>query len=178
MLLGFIATLCLPRQFHVSFVENQQLSHLHQARWIFPGYLLLMSVFTLPLALAGIMMLGPQANVDLVVLQLPLAANRTDIALLAYLGGFSAATQHGDSGHCSAGHYDHQRFTNPADLPAQQNTDDPGQQKIKVVTLRRWSMLAVLALWLSVLPLDRHQYRFGSAGTNGFCFSSPVSSGH
>ena len=51
-----------------------------------------MSVFTLPVALAGVMLLGSDANIDLVVLQLPLSANRTDMALLAYLGGFSAAT--------------------------------------------------------------------------------------
>ena len=72
-------------------------------------------MFTLPIALAGIMLLGPDANIDLVVLQLPLSANRTDMALLAYLGGFSAATINGDSGHCCAWHYDHQRLTYAAD---------------------------------------------------------------
>src|SRR5690606_10196966 len=92
VLLGFAATLCLPRQFHVTFVENQHLGHLRSARWIFPLYLLLMGMFTLPLALAGVMLLGADANIDLVILQLPLAAQRTDMALLAYLGGFSAAT--------------------------------------------------------------------------------------
>jgi Na+/proline symporter/signal transduction histidine kinase/CheY-like chemotaxis protein len=143
VLLGFIATLCLPRQFHVSFVENQQLSHLHQARWIFPAYLLLMSVFTLPLALAGIMMLGPQANVDLVVLQLPLAAQRTDIALLAYLGGFSAATSMVIVATVVLGIMITNDLLTPL-IYRKQNTEDPGQQKIKVVTLRRWSMLAVL----------------------------------
>jgi len=143
VLLGFIATLCLPRQFHVSFVENQQLSHLHHARWIFPGYLLLMSVFTLPLALAGIMMLGPQANVDLVVLQLPLAANRTDIALLAYLGGFSAATSMVIVATVVLGIMITNDLLTPL-IYRNQNSENPGQQKIKVVTLRRWSMLAVL----------------------------------
>ena len=143
VLLGFIATLCLPRQFHVSFVENQQLSHLHQARWIFPGYLLLMSLFTLPLALAGIMMLGPQANVDLVVLQLPLAANRTDIALLAYLGGFSAATSMVIVATVVLGIMITNDLLTPL-IYRNQPVQEPGLQKIKVVTLRRWSMLAVL----------------------------------
>lgn len=92
VLLGLLATLCLPRQFHVSFVEIQQLAHLRYARWIFPAYLLLMSLFTLPLAMAGTLLLGDHVSIDLVVLQLPLSANRTDVALLAYLGGFSAAT--------------------------------------------------------------------------------------
>jgi Na+/proline symporter/signal transduction histidine kinase/CheY-like chemotaxis protein len=145
VLLGFVATLCLPRQFHVSFVENQQLSHLHQARWIFPGYLLLMSFFTLPLALAGIMMLGPQANVDLVVLQLPLAANRTDIALLAYLGGFSAATSMVIVATVVLGIMVTNDLLTPL-IYRKQHNESPGQQKIKVVTLRRWSMLAVLFL--------------------------------
>ncbi len=145
VLLGFLATLCLPRQFHVSFVENQQLSQLHHARWVFPGYLLLMSLFTLPLALAGIMLLGPQSNIDLVVLQLPLAANRTDMALLAYLGGFSAGTSMVIVATVVLGIMITNDLLTPLIYRAQ-SAELQGKQRIKVVTLRRWSMLAVLLL--------------------------------
>ncbi|KUM54200.1 PAS domain-containing hybrid sensor histidine kinase/response regulator [Rheinheimera sp. EpRS3] len=145
VLLGFAATLCLPRQFHVTFVENQHLGHLRSARWIFPLYLLLMGMFTLPLALAGVMLLGSNANIDLVVLQLPLAAQRTDIALLAYLGGFSAATSMVVVATVVLGIM----ITNELLAPLLYRT--PARQAaasghIKISTLRRIAMLTVMAL--------------------------------
>lgn len=145
VLLGFVATLCLPRQFHVSFVEIQHLKHLHLARWLFPLYLLLMSLFTLPIALAGIMLLGPEANIDLVVLQLPLSANRTDMALLAYLGGFSAATSMVIVATVVLGIMISNDLLTPLLYRLQQKPID-GKPLIKMVTLRRFSMLTVLTL--------------------------------
>lgn len=157
VLLGFAATLCLPWLFHVSFVENQRLSHLRNARWIFPLYLLLMGAFTLPLGLAGVMLLGENANIDLVVLQLPLAAHRTDIALLAYLGGFSAATSMVVVATVVLGIL----ITNELLVPLlfRRNNLADGQTKgVKVATLRRLAMLVVLALGFIY-------YRFIGTGT-------------
>lgn len=145
VLLGFIATLCLPRQFHVSFVEIQHLRHLRHARLIFPIYLLLMSVFTLPVALAGIMLLGSDVNIDLVVLQLPLSANRTDMALLAYLGGFSAATSMVIVATVVLGIMITNDLLTPL-LYRQHAKNQSAKPWIKIATLRRLSMLAVLAL--------------------------------
>jgi Na+/proline symporter/CheY-like chemotaxis protein/anti-sigma regulatory factor (Ser/Thr protein kinase) len=144
-LLGFFATLCLPRQFHVSFVENQKLSHLRSARWIFPLYLLLMSIFTLPLALAGVMLLGNDVNIDVVVLQLPLAANRTDIALLAYLGGFSAATSMVVVATVVLGIMITNELLAPL-LYRSSQLQPEHQNRVKVATLRRSAMLIVMAL--------------------------------
>jgi Na+/proline symporter/signal transduction histidine kinase len=144
VLLGFVATLCLPRQFHVNFVEIQHLRHLHLSRLVFPLYLLLMSVFTLPIALAGIMLLGSDANIDLVVLQLPLSANRTDMALLAYLGGFSAATSMVIVATVVLGIMITNDLLTPLIYRQQQPAD--GSPMIKIATLRRLSMLTVLAL--------------------------------
>ncbi len=145
VLLGFVATLCLPRQFHVSFVEIQHLKHLKMARWLFPAYLLLMSVFTLPVALAGVLLLGTSSNIDLVVLQLPLSANRTDMALLAYLGGFSAATSMVIVATVVLGIMITNDLLTPLIYRQQQKPAD-GKPWIRMVTLRRLSMLAVLAL--------------------------------
>ena len=145
VLLGFTATLCLPRQFHVSFVENQHLGHLRTARWLFPFYLLLMGICTLPLGLAGVMLLGSSANIDLVVLQLPLAAQRTDIALLAYLGGFSAATSMVVVATVVLGIM----ITNELLAPLLFRTPASQLQtpnRVKVATLRRITMLTVMAL--------------------------------
>ncbi len=120
------------------------------------------------------MMLGPQANVDLVVLQLPLAANRTDIALLAYLGGFSAATSMVIVATVVLGIMITNDLLTPL-IYRKQNTDDPGQQKIKVVTLRRWSMLAVLCCGYLYYRWIGTSTGLAQLGLMAFALSSPIS---
>ena len=90
--LSAAAILCLPRQFHVIAVEAHGADPIRQARWPFIAYLALISLLVLPLALAGIALLHAQASPDLYVIALPLAQGSRLIALLAFLGGFSAAT--------------------------------------------------------------------------------------
>lgn len=85
------AIICLPRQFHTTVVENERAQDLHRARWVFPGYLVLMGVFVIPLALAGQALL-PQVSADTYVINLPLQQGAEGIALLAFLGGTSAAS--------------------------------------------------------------------------------------
>ena len=72
-------------------VENADERHLATASWAFPTYLFLISLFVLPIALKGQALL-PDANPDLYVLTVPLALDQQGLALLAFLGGFSAAT--------------------------------------------------------------------------------------
>lgn len=92
-LIAFTAILCLPRQFHVAVVECQDAGDLKPARWLFGGYLVLISVFVLPITLAGSHLLaGTAVSPDAYVLALPLALDREGLALFAYIGGFSAAT--------------------------------------------------------------------------------------
>lgn len=91
-LLAAGAVICLPRQFQVTVVENVEESHLNTAAWLFPLYLFLLSLFVLPIAIAGLTFLPADANPDMFVLTLPIWASRQDIALLSFLGGFSAAT--------------------------------------------------------------------------------------
>ncbi len=88
--LGFFAIFCLPRQFHVAVVENGGPQDLRLARWLFPIYLVAISIFILPIANAGLVM--GAGNADLFVLTLPLAAGQEGLALFAFLGGLSAAT--------------------------------------------------------------------------------------
>ena len=92
-LLAFCAVFCLPRMFQVSFVECEEPGHVRHARWIFPGYLLLVSVLVLPIVAASEQLpeLG-LSSPDSWLLRLPMAHGSHAIALLAYLGGFSAAT--------------------------------------------------------------------------------------
>ena len=90
-MLSAAAILCLPRMFQVLVVENADERHLATAAWAFPLYLLLMSLFVLPIAVVGLQVL-PGSNPDLYVLTLPLAFNQDALALLVFLGGFSSAT--------------------------------------------------------------------------------------
>jgi len=95
MVLTFLsasAIICLPRQFQVTVVENIDERHLATASWLFPLYLFGMTLFIPAIALAGMTFLPETANPDLYVLTLPLSVGRQDLALLAFLGGFSSAT--------------------------------------------------------------------------------------
>ncbi len=86
------AFLCLPRMFQVLVVENDNERQLHIASWAFPIYLMLMSLFVVPIAVMGLDLLPEGSNPDLFVLTVPLAEGREGLAILSFLGGFSSAT--------------------------------------------------------------------------------------
>jgi len=90
---SMLAVMFLPRRFQVAVVENVDEAHLNKAIWLFPLYLFLFALFVLPIMLGG-MLLFPDDSVDpdTFVLILPLLAQQDALALLVFLGGFSAAT--------------------------------------------------------------------------------------
>jgi Na+/proline symporter/signal transduction histidine kinase len=92
-LLAMFAILLLPRQFQMLVVENKRERHLDRALWMFPLYLLLINLFVLPVAIAGLLRY-PAGTIDpdMVVLALPLDQGWDTLALLVFLGGLSAAT--------------------------------------------------------------------------------------
>ncbi|WP_460117061.1 hybrid sensor histidine kinase/response regulator [Pseudomonas sp. S2_C03] len=89
---AMMAIICLPRQFHVTVVENIDPQDLRLAKWVFPAYLALAALFVVPIALAGQMMLPSSVIPDSFVISLPLAQSHPALALLAFIGGASAAT--------------------------------------------------------------------------------------
>ncbi|MGM9426632.1 sodium:solute symporter family transporter [Hydrogenophaga sp. MI9] len=92
-LLAMLSVLFLPRQFQVMVVENVQEQHLRRAVWVFPLYLLLINLFVLPIAIGGLMHFGPgRMDPETFVLSLPLSAGWHGLALVAFVGGLSAAT--------------------------------------------------------------------------------------
>ena len=93
-LLAFAAIFCLPRQFHVAIVECGNVADIRRARWMFGAYLVVVTLMVVPIASAGMVLFGnsPHVAPDSFVLALPLAEQRDTLALLAYVGGFSAAT--------------------------------------------------------------------------------------
>ncbi len=90
--LSAAAFICLPRMFQVMVVENTDRRNLSVASWAFPLYLMLISLFVLPIAVVGLEALPAGSNPDLFVLTLPLAMGQDQLALLSFLGGFSSAT--------------------------------------------------------------------------------------
>ncbi|MGY3911356.1 hybrid sensor histidine kinase/response regulator [Aeromonas piscicola] len=91
-LVAMCAVICLPRQFHVTVVENNQGQDLHWARWLFPLYLFVMGLFIWPLTLAGKQWVGAGMASDTYVISLPMSLGFDGMAMLAFLGGTSAAT--------------------------------------------------------------------------------------
>ena len=91
-LLSALAILCLPRQFYVGVIEARGPDAVARARWPFIAYMVVISLLVLPLALAGMTLLPSDAEPDLYVLAVPLQQGENLIALIAFLGGFSAAT--------------------------------------------------------------------------------------
>ncbi|MGF1752576.1 hybrid sensor histidine kinase/response regulator [Vibrio makurazakiensis] len=89
--LTMLAIVCLPRQFHTMVVENERPQDLHTARWLFPVYLILMGLFVLPIAWAGQGLLTT-SPADTYVISVPMEVGANHIALLAFLGGTSAAS--------------------------------------------------------------------------------------
>lgn len=88
---GF-AIVMLPRQFYVMIVENRSESELRTATWVFPAYLVAINLFVLPIAFAGLSVVGSATSSDLYVLSLPLLKGQNTLAMVAFIGGLSAAT--------------------------------------------------------------------------------------
>ncbi len=90
--LSAFAIVMLPRQFYVMIVENRSLRELRTATWVFPLYLIAINLFVLPIALAGLTVVGDRTSSDLYVLSLPLLGGHDGLAMAAFIGGLSAAT--------------------------------------------------------------------------------------
>jgi Na+/proline symporter/signal transduction histidine kinase len=91
--LSMAAIMFLPRQFQLTVVENVDERHLAKAIWLFPLYLFAINIFVLPIALGGLLHFAPgTVDADTFVLTLPIAKDELALALLAFIGGLSAAT--------------------------------------------------------------------------------------
>jgi Na+/proline symporter/signal transduction histidine kinase len=93
VLLSFCAIMLLPRQFHVSVVENSSDAEVGRARWLFPLYLVAINLFVIPIALAGLIIFPFGAvDSDMYVLALPMEGNASLLSVGVFIGGLSAAT--------------------------------------------------------------------------------------
>jgi Na+/proline symporter/signal transduction histidine kinase/ActR/RegA family two-component response regulator len=91
--LSLVCIVLLPRQFHVTVVENNSEREIKRAAWLFPVYLVLINIFVVPIAAAGLLSFPRGSfDADTFVLALPLSAGMDAITLFAFIGGLSAAT--------------------------------------------------------------------------------------
>ncbi len=92
--LSMMAILFLPRQFHMAVIGNTRESHIKTAMWMFPVYLLLINIFVLPIAFAGLLTFpgASPTSADYFVLTLPMTHHQQGLALFVFIGGISAAT--------------------------------------------------------------------------------------
>src|SRR6516164_1262811 len=92
-LLSFVAFILLPRQFHVAVVENNNEGEIKRAVWLYPLYLVLINLFVVPIALAGLLTFpAGKIDSDMFVLALPLESGSIFFTIVAFVGGLSAAT--------------------------------------------------------------------------------------
>jgi len=92
ILLSMSAILFLPRQFHMAVIENENEKHIGTAMWVLPLYMILITIFVLPIA-AGGLLLGQSVTVaDTFVLRLPMQYGPGWLTMLVFLGGLSASS--------------------------------------------------------------------------------------
>ncbi len=158
-LLSAAAFLTLPRMFQVLVVENDNDRNLATASWAFPLYVLLMSLFVVPIAVVGLDILPAGSNPDLFVLTLPLAQGRDGLAALSFLGGFSSATSMVIVATIALSTMVSNHIVVPLWLWAQgQTAAVPGDVRRVILLARRLSIAGVLTLGLEY-------YRMTGGGT-------------
>jgi len=91
LFLAFTAAFLLPRQYHMTFTENENPAHLSKAFWMFPLFLLLLNLPIIPILFAG-QYLSLNIQPDFYVLGIMQSINSEALAILVFLGGVSAAS--------------------------------------------------------------------------------------
>jgi Na+/proline symporter/nitrogen-specific signal transduction histidine kinase len=169
-LLSMLSVIFLPRQFQVMVVENVRESHLRRAAWVFPLYLLAINLFVLPIALAGLLYFGPgQANADNFVLSLPMAAGQPWMALIAFIGGLSAATVMVIVETIAVSTMVCNELVMPLLLRTRQFRSESGDDLTQLLlNIRRLAILAVLVLGYVYFHLAGEAYALVSIGLISF----------
>ena len=150
VVLGVCSMFVLPRQFHMNFVEQNGEGELRTARWLFPLYLFGMTLFIIPIALAGKMLLPVDTSSDAYVLALPLHAENIALSSFAFIGGLSATTSMVIVATLALGIMISNNVVTPLWLKARLKTSpNRSMQPNKILSIRRITVVVVLsiALW-------------------------------
>ena len=168
-LLAAAAFICLPRMFQVLVVENDDERHLQIASWAFPLYLMLMSLFVVPIAVVGLDLLPVGSNPDLFVLSLPLSQGQSNLAMFAFLGGFSSATSMVIVATLALSTMVSNHIVMPIWLAYGQNTvQQSGDVRHVVILSRRLSILLIISLGYFYYRLSGGGGALAAIGTISF----------
>ncbi len=88
-LCGMLAVFCLPRQFHMTFLQTPTRQDQNWARVLFPAYLLVLAVAAAIIGRAGLPLAG--GTPDALIIAAPVAAGAPWLGVLAFVAGLSAA---------------------------------------------------------------------------------------
>jgi Na+/proline symporter/CheY-like chemotaxis protein len=146
--LSLFAILLLPRQFHVAVVENHSEAEIRRAAWLFPVYLVLINLFVMPIAMGGLLTF-PAGGIDgdMFVLALPLKAHSELLALIAFVGGLSAATAMVIVESVALAIMVSNDIVIPLVLKRRAGrADDPSDAGAQLLTVRRIAIFAILLL--------------------------------
>ncbi|KEP70794.1 sodium:solute symporter [Thioclava dalianensis] len=169
------AVLTLPRMFQVLVVENVDERHLATASWAFPGYLMLMSLFVVPIAVMGLELMPEGSNPDLFVLTLPLSQGQGTLALLAFLGGFSSATSMVIVAAIALATMVSNHIVTPLWLALRRaSTRAPGDVRGLVLISRRLSIIGVLSMGYMYYRLSGGSEALAAIGLIAFVGAAQV----
>jgi Na+/proline symporter/nitrogen-specific signal transduction histidine kinase len=166
--LSAAAVITLPRMFQVLVVENEDEGHLARASWAFPLYLMLMSLFIVPIAVVGLERMPEGANPDMFVLTLPLAEGQAALAMLAFLGGFSSATSMVIVESIALATMISNHVMIPLWLRLRPGAAEEGDLRSVVLRARRLAIMAVLALGYGYYQLSGGSAALASIGLIAF----------
>jgi len=92
LFISMMAVMFLPRQFHISVIENSDEEHIKEAMWRFPLYAIVITLFAMPIALGGVILAGGDTTAaDFFVISIPLQTGHRWLAMLVFIGGLSAS---------------------------------------------------------------------------------------
>ncbi len=175
VLLAAAAIFCLPRQFHMAFVELEDQRDLSSARVLLPTYLVLTSLAIVPIASAGLALPAlAKTEPDLYVLALPLHGGAGWLTALVYVGGFSAATAAVVVETVALSSMASNQFVLPwlteRWMSRQPTTLLPSQ----IMGLRRLAIVAILAVASVYAYLLNSQENLASIGLSSFAASAQL----
>ncbi len=166
--LSFFGIICLPRQFHVTIVENTDVSGVRLAAWAFPAYLVGMNLFVVPIALAGLAEFGSAATADTFMVTIPLVKGAGFLALFSFLGGLSAGSSMIIVGSLALSTMISNDLIAPILIRRQTHQTNIGSLAPKLLRVRRLSVIAVLALAYAYNRLIGPAYPLSAIGTVSF----------
>ena len=156
------AVLCLPRQFHVAIIDNLDIKHVNTARWLFPGYLMLIALLIPVIATAGINLFGGSSiSPDNYVMSVSRFSDSVLLQALVFLGGLSAATAMIVISTLTLS----TMVSNDVILPKLLNNREPAQNKQSHIHLILWLRRVVIA-GILVLGFGYHIFLSGNMSLN------------